>query len=88
MNFLLNARLHSRCFHLGFSQTDIDFLLQGNIFSCSNALSRAEIQKAFEFAYNPKTGVTNIAILFAIVVLSFTVAYVVINSKNTPIELN
>ena len=46
------------------------------------------IQKAFEFAYNPKTGVTNIAILFAIVVLSFTVAYVVINSKNTPIELN
>lgn len=46
------------------------------------------IEKTFEFAYNPKTGVTNIAILFAIIVLSFTVAYVVINSKNTPIELN
>lgn len=44
--------------------------------------------QTFEFTYNPKTGVTNIAILFAIVVLSFTVAYIVINNKNTPIELN
>lgn len=42
----------------------------------------------FDFTYNPKTGGANIAILFAIVVLSFTVAYIVINSKNTPIELN
>ena len=49
VNFLLNARLPSRCFHLGFPQADIDFLLQCNIFSCSNALSRAEIHKEFEF---------------------------------------
>ena len=49
VNFLLNARLPSRCFHLGFPQADIDFLLQCNIFSCSNPSSRAEIHKEFEF---------------------------------------
>lgn len=46
------------------------------------------IENEFELVYNPKTGVVNLAIIFMISIVAFTLGYLAINSKNQEINLD
>ncbi len=41
-----------------------------------------------DIVFNPKTGVENVAIVFVITLIAFSLGYLVLNYKNNPVELN
>lgn len=47
-----------------------------------------DIEKSFDLVYNPKTGVENIAIIFVVTLIAFSLGYLAISYKNKPVELN
>lgn len=47
-----------------------------------------DIDLEYELIFNPKTGVENIAILFVISLIAFSLGYLVLSYKNKPVELN
>ena len=47
-----------------------------------------DINLDFDLIFNPKTGVENIAILFVISLIAFSLGYLVLSYKNKPVELN
>jgi len=47
-----------------------------------------DINLNYDLIFNPKTGVENIAILFVISLIAFSLGYLVLSYKNKPVELN
>ena len=50
--------------------------------------SLASIDNTTDIVFNPKTGVENVAIVFVITLIAFSLGYLVLNYKNQPVELN
>lgn len=46
------------------------------------------VEQSFELIYNPKTGVENIAIIFVIALIAFSLGYLALSYKNKAVELN
>lgn len=46
------------------------------------------VEQSFELIYNPKTGVENVAIIFVIALIAFSLGYLALSYKNKPVELN
>lgn len=51
-------------------------------------IDTVDLNETFDFMFNPKTGVENIAILFVVTLAAFAIGYIVLSKKNKPIELN
>jgi len=45
------------------------------------------VENSFDLVFNPKTGVNNLAIIFIISIVAFTLGYIVINSRSQEINL-
>lgn len=68
------------------------------VFYANNALAQNLVSPAYvktglietkvDLNYNPKTGVENIAIIFVITIIAFSLGYLALSYKNKPIELN
>lgn len=46
------------------------------------------VSQPMDVVFNPKTGVENVAIVFVITLIAFSLGYLVLNYKNKPVELN
>lgn len=50
--------------------------------------TNVNVDQDVEITFNPKTGVQNVALIFVITLVAFTLGYVVLSYKNKPVELN